>query len=157
MDPTMIHERKTLGRPLATYKMGNIFSSQQLKTIRTMSSSAALSSEVDGENPMTSSLATGNSGPHDFIGRESELQKIKEFVFRHYGYDKTNNNNAVKNLIVLLFGLPVVGKTALARRLVVEFGSLYPEFHFMINMKGVSSGYITITDAMIGTVYKRRI
>jgi hypothetical protein len=35
-----------------------------------------------------------------------------------------------------------------------EFAERYPDFHFQINMKGVASasGYISLTDAMVGVI-----
>jgi hypothetical protein len=33
-----------------------------------------------------------------------------------------------------------------------EFAERYPDFYFQINMKGVASGYISLTDAMIGVI-----
>lgn len=33
-----------------------------------------------------------------------------------------------------------------------EFADRYPDFHFQINMKGVTSGYISLADAMIGVI-----
>lgn len=61
-----------------------------------------------------------SSVPKDFIGREEEIQNIREFI-------STSDSNVVT---VLLYGLPVVGKSTLARRLVWEFSSMYSDRHF---------------------------
>jgi AAA+ ATPase superfamily predicted ATPase len=52
----------------------------------------------------------------DFIGREEEIEKIRNFV--------TSGSSNLK--LIALFGLPVVGKSALALRLLSEFSPIFP-------------------------------
>src|SRR5690554_808768 len=61
--------------------------------------------------------------PKDFIGREEELAKIREYM-------------SIESIchLVFLWGLPVVGKSTLARRLVSEFKSTLPDRQYIINM-----------------------
>ena len=56
---------------------------------------------------------------------------MKEFIFQtpHEG----------NNVTILLYGSPVVGKSALARHLVHELSSVYNGAHYTINMKGMHS------------------
>lgn len=96
-------------------------------------------------------MVASPSSPNDFVGRERELQQITEFVDANH---PRHGKPRATNLVILLYGLPVVGKSALARRLMAEFAERYPDFHFQINMKGVASasGYISLTDAMVGVI-----
>jgi AAA+ ATPase superfamily predicted ATPase len=73
--------------------------------------------------------------PTDFIGRDEEIEKIRQFL--------TDTPDPVK--VTLLYGVPLVGKSALAKRLCMEFSGLYPDFHFTINMKGTVKHYIDVT------------
>eukprot|EP01124_Arcella_intermedia_P022821 TRINITY_DN3489_c0_g1_i1.p1 TRINITY_DN3489_c0_g1~~TRINITY_DN3489_c0_g1_i1.p1 ORF type:complete len:886 (-),score=213.43 TRINITY_DN3489_c0_g1_i1:923-3580(-) len=81
------------------------------------------------------------SVPRNFTGRKAEIGKIRNFVNSYY------ENNQV--IVILLHGLPLVGKTSLARRLIYEFSSQYTGRHFLINMKGdINRSYITPKEAM---------
>lgn len=51
-----------------------------------------------------------------------------------------------------MHGLPVVGKSALAKRLVEEFSSIFIDRRFIVDLKGVTEHYLNITDAMIQVI-----
>lgn len=72
--------------------------------------------------------------PKDFIGREEEIDKIRVFV----------GNGSSPSQVVVLYGPPLVGKSTLARRLLNEFSSLYPDGHFVVDMKGAASHYLQV-------------
>lgn len=54
--------------------------------------------------------------------------------------------------VILLYGLPVVGKSALAKRLVAEFSSIFIDRRFMVDLKGVADHYLKIADVMIQVI-----
>lgn len=68
------------------------------------------------------SVTTGNVAPNDFIGREKELSQITYFVDNHHPKRGKIRTAAI---VILLYGLPVVGKSALARRLVCNSNRQY--------------------------------
>eukprot|EP00005_Dracoamoeba_jomungandri_P002603 CAMPEP_0174257250 /NCGR_PEP_ID=MMETSP0439-20130205/6412_1 /TAXON_ID=0 /ORGANISM="Stereomyxa ramosa, Strain Chinc5" /LENGTH=1081 /DNA_ID=CAMNT_0015340255 /DNA_START=174 /DNA_END=3419 /DNA_ORIENTATION=+ len=84
------------------------------------------------------------SSPLDFIGREKEISLIREFVAK--------TRSAI--LTVLLYGPPIVGKSALARRLVSEFSSTYPDRHVFIDLKSFygKSKYQQAVDLKISVI-----
>lgn len=56
---------------------------------------------------------------------------MKDFIF--------NIPHEGNTVTILLYGSPVVGKSALARYLVHELSSVYNGAHYTINMKGMYS------------------
>jgi hypothetical protein len=80
--------------------------------------------------------------PRDFVGREDETAMIRTFA--------TSHPSSLK--IVLLHGTPLVGKSSLARQLVLTMSANFPDRHLLIDMKGVSSRYITVEEARIGVI-----
>lgn len=81
--------------------------------------------------------------PRDFVGREDEIAMIKTFA-------TTVHQSPVK--IVLLHGTPLVGKSSLARQLVLTLSASFPDRHLLIDLKGVSARYITTEEAKIGII-----
>lgn len=80
--------------------------------------------------------------PRDFIGREDEIAMIKTFA--------TTHPSSLK--IVLLHGTPLVGKSSLARQLALTLSVNFPDRHLLIDLKGVSSRYISVEEARIGVI-----
>jgi hypothetical protein len=75
--------------------------------------------------------------PTDFIGREEELSQIRKFV--------VEGGARRPVLVVVLSGMPLVGKSTLAKRLAEEFASLYADHQYYVDYKGCSpSRYITV-------------
>lgn len=71
------------------------------------------------------------------IGREEQVQTIKDYIM-------TNDRESLT--VVLLHGLPVVGKSALARYVASIVAPHFPDNHFVIDMKGVNTQYITVSN-----------
>eukprot|EP01122_Echinamoeba_exundans_P011805 TRINITY_DN4818_c0_g1_i1.p1 TRINITY_DN4818_c0_g1~~TRINITY_DN4818_c0_g1_i1.p1 ORF type:complete len:1288 (+),score=282.63 TRINITY_DN4818_c0_g1_i1:108-3971(+) len=80
--------------------------------------------------------------PRDFVGREDEIAMIRTFA--------TSHPSSLK--IVLLHGTPLVGKSSLARQLVLTMSANFPDRHLLIDLKGVSSRYISVEEARIGVI-----
>jgi hypothetical protein len=78
--------------------------------------------------------------PKEFIGREAELSQIKDYLLQ--------NQNA-KYVLVFLHGLPMTGKSTLARQLVDTWASMWPDGQFVADLKGFSSNYIHNIEAQV--------
>jgi hypothetical protein len=81
--------------------------------------------------------------PKEFIGRQRELAQIREYIL-----ERQNQ----KYVLVLLHGLPMTGKSTLARQLVDSFASMWSDGHFMADLKGISSHYIHNTEAKVSVI-----
>ncbi len=79
----------------------------------------------------------GHQVPRDFIGREDEIASIRKYV-------NMMLVNHGSQIFVVLNGLPVVGKSALAKRLMSEFSSNFEDSNFLIDMKGSISHYVNV-------------
>ncbi len=63
---------------------------------------------------------------------------------------KANAIVPLSNVLLLIYLFP--GKSTLARRLVLEFSSRFPDLHMQIDLKGgflSQSNYIDLADAMV--------
>eukprot|EP01114_Cavostelium_apophysatum_P017618 TRINITY_DN5286_c0_g1_i1.p1 TRINITY_DN5286_c0_g1~~TRINITY_DN5286_c0_g1_i1.p1 ORF type:complete len:679 (-),score=119.66 TRINITY_DN5286_c0_g1_i1:38-2074(-) len=89
-------------------------------------------------------IATGSkpSYPKDFIGREDEIALIEKFV--------SDTDSATP--VVLLYGPPLVGKSALAKRLAYQYGTKYPDGYFYLDLKSATSHYIEMNEAMLNVI-----
>jgi AAA+ ATPase superfamily predicted ATPase len=74
--------------------------------------------------------------PLNFIGREEEIASIRDFL--------GSNKNLAAMKFIVLHGSPLVGKSALAKQLVFTFSSMYPDRHLVVDMRGVTSNYISV-------------
>lgn len=87
---------------------------------------------------------TRDTVPKDFIGRVNEINEIVAFV---------NNHESTTNCkVVLLYGAPCVGKSTLARRLIVDFSKQFSNAQFVVDFKGITSPYIKVLDAMMHVI-----
>lgn len=84
---------------------------------------------------------TRDTIPKDFIGRVNEINEIVAFV--------NNRESSTNCKIVLLYGPPCVGKSTLARRMIVDFSKQFPNAQFVVDLKGITSPYIKVLDAMM--------
>ena len=149
MQESMIEERKLMGRPplsaspgvenlgrtppKLTEDLAGSTTDAPLDSPRNatgISSSSSLACISVAHISSFCSLFTGLSlsGPSDFIGRQKEIKQVMDFIF--------NTHHSENNVTILLYGSPVVGKSALARHLVNELSSVYTGAHYTINMKG---------------------
>ncbi len=78
-----------------------------------------------------------------FVGREAELEAAERFI-------GTNPRLAV----ICLHGLPLVGKSALARRIIsraVDLGQ-YPDHHVFVDLKGVTVRHASLHRCLLAVV-----
>ncbi|KAH3761552.1 transcriptional regulator, SARP family protein [Pelomyxa schiedti] len=78
------------------------------------------------------------------VGREHEMNIISSFI-----------SAAPQGIpiVVSIFGLPYVGKSTVAQHIARTFKYKFPDFTCHINMKGFSTSFISVTEAMAG-VYR---
>lgn len=81
--------------------------------------------------------------PKEFIGREKELQAIQDYLLQHQNS---------KSVLVVLHGLPMTGKSTLARQLLDLWASMWPDGHFVSDLKGVTSHYVNTTEAKVAVI-----
>jgi Schlafen, AlbA_2 len=143
MSADVIGERQRHGRPTLAHRDDDHDCASSSSSSSSLRSSMPSSSSA---SPFLSSSSSASFVPPDFIGRHREIDTI-----RHYVFDAADAT-ARRVSTVLLYGKPLVGKSALAKRLVIEFGSQFPDRHVVIDLKGVTQPYVSETEARVGLI-----
>ena len=100
---------------------------------------------------MATRSATIRTQSKAFIGREDEIAQIRAFVeesVRAHSAEPAGEEEEEEPVAVVLHGLPLVGKSSLAKQLVIELRDLFPDAHFEMSLAAPASA---AASAALGT------
>jgi hypothetical protein len=87
--------------------------------------------------------------PSDFIGREKELQMMRQFV----AGDKSNNPGPRSRVkLIYIHGGPGVGKSSFAKKAAYDLADVYPDAFYSVDFQQANGGYISLREAYSGVI-----